>query len=118
MNSQRGCGPRCCSCGRFGVADEYTPFGTSLDVEPPDPMMFCHRCAVDAENEIVSNTSPPRIPYWPWRPSAFQRRAAMRLGMIEAGPRSAAWSCLFWPGFVPNDYEVWHDWSAVLHKKE
>ena len=40
--------PQCCICGHFvnlGDYDEGTHYGSYDDYEPPDPVVFCNKCA-------------------------------------------------------------------------
>lgn len=100
--------PRCGRCGLFcRVHDEYTHFGGSADLEPPDPIYLCERCSKEIEQQMVEGTDYPARPHLPWRFGACHRRALTRLGMVVAGPEHAAWAEAFWPDKVPPGYEIW-----------
>ena len=100
--------PICGHCGLFcKIADEYTNFGNSGMLEPPDPIYLCARCSQVLEDTIVASVKKPACPHIPWRPSTAHWRAIKRLGMVLAGPRHAAWCRAFWPDNIPKDYEIW-----------
>ena len=83
--------PKCSLCGRFyryEDGDEYTCFGGSADLEPPDPTFMCPRCSQQDEDDQVARGYPDNA----WMKSKSQRRAAARLGWKEAGPKTAGWS--------------------------
>jgi hypothetical protein len=99
----------CDLCGRFigwDTCDEWTEFGSAADLEPPDPVIVCRFCAKSEEDRIVEKTHKPARPHIPWRLAKFHRRAVLRLGMVLAGPKMAAWCEAFWPDQVPDDYEL------------
>ncbi len=82
---------RCDICGRFfsyRTMDEYTNFGYSEMLEPPDPVRMCRSCSKSEENIMVKR----QHVFSPWRPGRCHFRAAKRLGWKRAGPPSAAWS--------------------------
>ena len=81
---------KCGHCGLFlswGDCDQYTNFGSSNDLEPPDPILICKHCSKYEEDRMVKNGS-----IWtPWIPGDFHHRAAKRLGWKYAHPSFAAW---------------------------
>lgn len=82
---------RCDLCGLFcswkGM-DEYTNWGSSSDLEPPDPVRFCAACSRRLEREMVRRGYPDNT----WMKSRAACRAAKKLGFALAGPEGAAWS--------------------------
>ena len=48
---------RCCVCGRFvsWSADQGTRYGRATDMEPPDPMFYCERCADARKARAIAN---------------------------------------------------------------
>lgn len=94
------CVMHCYECGRFCAYDDdqATYFGDATDLEPPDPLLYCKRCAVRCEEEEVLGDRVVNCflikPRW-------QRRAAARLGYVEIHPKGAAWS-------------IWHDSTQPL----
>lgn len=98
----------CSRCGRFFSWDSQwdceTPFGSSTDLEPPDPEYFCEVCANKELEEMLLSR---RKPSHPWRPGRIHTQAAILLGYVEAGPRGAAWADFFKPDNIPEGYVVW-----------
>ncbi len=95
---------RCSVCGRFvsRASDSATPFGSSADVEPPDPEFFCDNCAVREETGARTSGFLPSH----WIPARWERRAAKALGMVRAGPKLAAWGHWYRPDKVPPEYVI------------
>ena len=61
---------RCCDCGRFCVpADSGTPYGSCQDLEPPETLFFCPRCAERHLNE--AQTTPEKVNITWWRPPNY-----------------------------------------------
>ena len=101
---------KCGHCGLFcKPVDEYTNFGNSEMMEPPDPILICAKCSQELEDDLVKKIKKPACPYIPWRYSEAHKRAVKRLGMVLAGPKGAAWCQAFWPDSVPDDYEIWYE---------
>lgn len=95
-------GIRCDRCGLFcRPADEGTYYGSGNDTEPPDPILWCHRCA---EGEYRDAIKAGRVIDCFWRKPAWQRRAAKKLGWVEVHDGYAAWSLLVPPNRVPKGY--------------
>jgi DNA-directed RNA polymerase subunit RPC12/RpoP len=87
--SWRGCN-RCSHCGKFfsyADFDEFTNFGSSNDVDPPEPELLCAKCSKKLEDEMVGR----RSVWTPWRPGRCHENAARRLGWRYSRPRHAAW---------------------------
>jgi hypothetical protein len=95
--------PRCCICGRFVKydCDRSTPFGGPTDFEPPDEEYYCAACERDQEEYYVKQGWVPSD----WLKARWQRRAAKRLGLVEAGPKGAAWSSWKTPEELPDGWE-------------
>jgi len=94
---------RCDTCGRFvrwGEEDTSAPFDTAA-LEPPDDEHYCPRCARELEEYYVEQGWVPND----WIKAGWQRRAAARLGLVEAkmGPRTA-WTSWFKPDKVPDGW--------------
>lgn len=94
----------CTVCGRFVsyASDSATSFGHSAAVEPPDPQFYCRPCAASEEAEAVATGVLPSH----WIPAAWERRAAMALGFVRAGPVLAAWGHWYAPDKLPDGYVV------------
>jgi hypothetical protein len=69
-------GLRCGHCGRFteGV-DEYTPWGGSGDLEPPDPVILCTRCSAQDFKKYVAALREKGIPHSRHRPTWYSSDA-------------------------------------------
>ena len=90
MRGYRGMN-KCGRCTRFMSYrdhDQYTDFGNSYDIEPPDPILLCSYCSKELEEDLVMKGN---IPYTPWRPARYHKRAADRLGWKYAHPKHASW---------------------------
>ena len=101
--------PKCCYCGRFVQwdSDASSPFGSAYDTEPPDPEHYCRACAKRLEEEAVTKG---RLPL-NWVRSAWERRAAKRIGAVKAGPKGAAWGHWYAPDRLPEGYVI-HEVTA------
>lgn len=71
----------------FETCDEFTHYGSSQDLEPPDPILICARCSKFMEDEMVKKG----YIWTPWRHGRCHENAAKRLGWKYAHPRAAAW---------------------------
>jgi hypothetical protein len=96
---------QCVSCGRFinwKEYDFYIPFGSSMDLEPPDEVFLCPVCArLDEEVQVA------RGDVWHnWINSKSTKNAAKRLGLRYAGPVNAAWG--EYRATLPKGWE-WRD---------
>lgn len=93
---------RCGVCGKFirRPYDQYTPFGAACDLEPPDPVFLCRKCARAEEREAVKTGRFPTH----WLPAAWEARAAKKLGYVRAGPPGAAWAHWYAPNDIPDAY--------------
>ena len=99
--------PQCSACGRFcRPDDEYTDFGDSSMLEPPDPVLFCAKCSKAEEERLVRETVRPRRLHLPWRPARFHLRAMKRLGMVLAPEGRFGPLMAFWPDTVPEGYRI------------
>ena len=70
--------PRCAICGRFVSydADYSVPFGSSSDMEPPDPEYYCPRC-IEREKDFYRKQGRPPSSYIP---SQWEADLAAELG--------------------------------------
>jgi len=97
---------KCDVCGKFCKYedhDEYTPFGNTGDIDPPEPRIMCGECAGEKKNYYIKNKWLPSN----WIPSGAEKEAAKVLGFAQAGPKMAArsvWHKKSKP--LPDDY-VW-----------
>ena len=96
----------CNYCGHFmsyDEHDEYTNFGSCEDMEEPDAVYVCRKCALKEKKRMIESGMVAH----PWRLAKYMREAAEELGLVEAGPKGAAWANFFKPDEVPEGYEVW-----------
>lgn len=111
MSWTENCHLRCGCCGKFMSynnpnSDQYTPFGSYHDSEPPDEVDMCSSCSKEDELYMIKQG----YIHTHWRPSKADRRAAKVLGFAEAGPKGAAWSHWFKKGEpLPKDYVWWNE---------
>ena len=96
---------RCCVCGRFVKwnADSSTYFGGATDLEPPDPLFYCHRCAKREEQLTVVRGY---VCNCHWIKPDWERRAAKSLGYVECQVKGAAWTVWYPGNAIPPGYQV------------
>jgi len=93
----------CGHCGRFmsyDEHDEYTNFGSYGDLEPPDPIYVCAKCAAIEKASIIKSGN-FMLPYLP---SRYMMEAIEELGLVEAGPHRDGPSFLYKKDEVPEGY--------------
>ena len=75
---------RCCVCGRFVSrdADFGLPYGTADDTEPPDPELFCPKCAKWEYDEAVAPGGYLLDIWWSPPDWAIRAREALRQGGV------------------------------------
>jgi hypothetical protein len=96
----------CGHCGRFAAyetGDEFTEWGLSGDMEPPDPTILCQECSKEIEDEIAE-LKEPAIPHTPWIPGRCHEKGMNRAGLIWVSPVGAAWARPAWPHLIPEGY--------------
>jgi hypothetical protein len=75
---------KCDYCGKFSSwdgHDEYTPYGSCVDYEPPDPVHFCAECAKAEEDRCVEKGCVPNH----WIPAHYEIRARERIAALLEG---------------------------------
>ena len=80
---------KCDICGKFAkIVDQYTDWGDSTMVEPPDEIGMCKKC-VDAEYAyyLKAGYMPAR-----WRKADYETKLAKILGYELYTPEGCAWS--------------------------
>lgn len=57
---------KCCDCGKFCLpADSSTSFGSSLDLEPPEPEYYCKKCVKRYIDQYINCDEMPIMGcYW------------------------------------------------------
>ena len=94
---------RCDWCGLFcRVVDEYTNFGGPEDMEPPDPILLCAKCAKALEDEVAATKYPHTYPV-PWRLAAAHYAGIKRAGLVLVHYPHTAWEASAWPDAIPKD---------------
>ena len=96
--------PKCGHCREFCViADAYTPFGDYENIEPPNEVILCAACTEELEIHYIKYAYVTNH----WEKAECGRRMAKRLGLVEAGPRGAAWSVWINQNKLPNNWTIW-----------
>ena len=85
---------KCGMCGRFTSyekSDQYAPFGSCADIDPPEIIFMCPKCSKEDEEDQIKSG----IPWSNWIVSQSSKNAAKKLGYWLAGPKGAAWATFY-----------------------
>ena len=99
---------RCTVCGRFckSTCDSGTPYGNSLDTEPPEDEYWCDSCAKKEEDHYVKEG---RVPDY-WIQPKWVRKAAKSLGFVEVHTEGDTWTSWYNPKLpLPFGYSIVKD---------